>query len=195
MSTLNKISQRLSENLSEGLRDLGLAQGFDSLTNAGTGAGKYLDNGTLGTEESAKQTRRLLESNRDKDREEGLHRILALMAKNHPVAQYFPLVTNCLSSTSLTVRSLVSIYILRQAQLEPDLALMSVNMYQKDLNDSNPAIRAMALRVLTGMNLESIAALVVSSLKRSSRDGNWYVRKMVASCLYPVFRLALPTLF
>lgn len=188
MSVLNKIGQRLNENLSEGLRDLGLNSGFESLTNAGTGAGKYLENSTLGSDDAQKQTRRLLESSRDKEREEGLHRILALMAKNRPVSHYFPLVTNCLSSGSLTVRSLVSVYILRQAQSEPDLALMAVNMYQKDLNDSNPAIRAMALRVLTGMNLESIAGLVVISLKRSSRDGNWHVRKMVANCLYQVYQ-------
>ena len=113
--------------------------------------------------------------------------LVQLMSRSRPVVEYFPHVTNCLSSTSITTRSLVSLYILHQARLEPDGALMSVNIYIKDLNDSNPAIRAMALRVLSGMGLESIAGLVLVNLKRSSRDGNWFVRKEVVHCLSRIY--------
>jgi AP-3 complex subunit beta len=110
------------------------------------------------------------------------------MSKGRPVADFFPLVTNCLSSFSLTVRSLVSLYIIRQAALEPDVALLAVNTYQKDLTDSNPVIRGMALRVLSNMGLDSIAGLVVMSLKKGCRDGSWYVRRMAAIGIEKIYR-------
>jgi AP-3 complex subunit beta len=115
--------------------------------------------------------------------------IVQLMAKGRSVTDFFPLVTNCLSSPSLTLRSLVSLYIIRQAALDPDVALLAVNTYQKDLTDSNPVIRGMALRVLSGMGLNSIAGLVVMSLRKCSRDGSWYVRRMVAVGVEKTFRL------
>ena len=118
------------------------------------------------------------------------------MLKGRPVLTFFPQVVQCLSSssssnssspTSIQIRSLVSLYILRQARLEPDLALLPVNMYQKDLRDHNPVIRALALRTLSGMGLESIAALVLMSLKTASRDTNWFVRRTVAESLDKVY--------
>lgn len=129
-----------------------------------------------------------------------------MMSKGHPVLTFFPQVVQCLSSSSsstatggmsssgssstassLQIRSLVSLYILRQARLEPDLALLPVNMYQKDLRDPNPVVRALALRTLARMGLDSIAALVVMSLKTASRDSNWFVRRTVAESLDKVF--------
>lgn len=141
-----------------------------------------------------------------------------MMLKGRPVLSFFPQVVQCLSSStspvtttsggigggisssatalsstsyspgSIQIRSLVSIYILRQAALEPDLALLPVNMYQKDLRDPNPVIRALALRTLAGMRLESITALVLMSLKTASRDSNWFVRRTVAESLEKVYR-------
>ena len=103
-----------------------------------------------------------------------------MMSRGQSVITFFPAVTNCLSSSSLAVRSLVATYILRQARLEPDLALLSVNTFQKDLGDPNPALRALAIRVLAGLELHSISGLVILSLKRCARDSAWYVRRTVA---------------
>ena len=103
-----------------------------------------------------------------------------MMSRGQAVITFFPAVTNCLSSSSLAVRSLVATFILRQATFEPDLALLSVNTFQKDLGDPNPALRALAIRVLAGLELNSISGLVILSLKRSARDSAWYVRRTVA---------------
>lgn len=188
ITAATRLSARLQENLSEAARDFGLANSIDTLLGPSSGAGKHLEHGALANDDSGKETRKLLSSNKDRDKEEGLRRVLAMMLKDRPVVSYFPLVSNCLSSSSMIVRSLVSVYIIRQARVEPDLALMSVNMYQKDLNDPNPAIRAQALRVLVGMDLEAISGMVVMSLKRSSRDSNWYVRKIVAHLLVQLYQ-------
>lgn len=69
------------------------------------------------------------------------------------------------------------IYLLRYAEAEPDLALLSINTFQKDLADSNPLIRAMALRVLSGIRVSMIGSIVVLAIKKCALDLSPYVRK------------------
>ncbi|KAJ3128506.1 AP-3 complex subunit beta-1 [Physocladia obscura] len=87
------------------------------------------------------------------------------------------------ASTSFEVRKLVYIYLLRYAEEEPDLALLSINTFQRDLTDRNPMIRAMALRVLSGIRVQMISPLILLALKRASMDMSAYVRKAVANAL------------
>lgn len=84
------------------------------------------------------------------------------------------------SSHNLEIRKLVYIYLLRYSTLEPDLALLSINSFQKDLNDSSPLIRAMALRVLSGIRVSMIGSIVVLAIKKCSTDSSPYVRKAAA---------------
>jgi len=74
----------------------------------------------------------------------------------------------------------VYIYLLRYAEAEPDLALLSINTFQKDLADSNPVIRAMALRVLSGIRVPMIGSIVVLAIKKCAADISPYVRKTAA---------------
>ena len=108
-----------------------------------------------------------------------------MISKNIPVSSFFPLVVKSVASQSLEVKKLVYIYLLRYAHLEPDLALLSINTFQKDLNDSNPLIRAMALRVLSGIGtkVSVISGLVLMAVKKSSGDPSPYVRKSAALAL------------
>ena len=77
------------------------------------------------------------------------------------MSEYFAQVVKNVASQNLEIRKLVYIYLLRYAEQEPGLALLSINTFQKDLADSNPLIRAMALpRVLSGIRVPSLKALV-----------------------------------
>jgi AP-3 complex subunit beta len=84
------------------------------------------------------------------------------------------------ASPNLEVRKLVYIYLLRYAEQEPDLALLSINTFQKDLNDPNPLIRAMALRVLSGIKVSMIGSIVVLAIRKCAADPSPYVRKAAA---------------
>lgn len=84
------------------------------------------------------------------------------------------------ASHNLEVRKLVYIYLLRYAEHEPDLALLSINTFQKDLSDPNPLIRAMALRVLSGIKVPMIGSIVVLAIKKCASDISPYVRKAAA---------------
>ncbi|KAF8512883.1 Clathrin/coatomer adaptor, adaptin-like protein [Gautieria morchelliformis] len=68
-----------------------------------------------------------------------------MIPKGHNVSEFFAQVVKNVASSNLEIRKLVYIYLLRYAEHEPDLALLSINTFQKDLADPNPLICAMAL--------------------------------------------------
>ncbi|PLW48634.1 hypothetical protein PCASD_03442 [Puccinia coronata f. sp. avenae] len=213
-----RLSARLSENLAERTKDLGLDPEYNLSNPSNTLNNKLpilahaqglLGNslplwerlGELTSVEGELETKRLLGSKSESDRVEGLKRVTVIMCRNRSVLSFFPFVTNCLhpstsstangsySSTvshSFTIRHLVSIYILQHSHLSPDLALLSVNAWQKDLSDSSPIIRSLALKTLAGMGLESVLPLVVVTIDRLVNDPNWFVKRTVAEALITV---------
>ena len=77
-STAFKLSARLTENLQEGMRDLGV-QGLENFSGGGT----RLFDQVLTSEDAVRETRKFLTSNRDKEREQGLKRVLAVSLSFH----------------------------------------------------------------------------------------------------------------
>ncbi|GAA5995986.1 uncharacterized protein JCM10292_004872 [Rhodotorula paludigena] len=186
-SNVERLGARLSENLAEHSRDLGLVDSFAS--GSGGGAGKYLENGAVLTTAGIEETKRMLASKREIERTEGLKRVIAMMTKNLPVTAFFPLVTSLLSpSTSLQARSLISLYIVHCASHAPELALLSINAYQKDLSDPNPLVRAGAITTLSSMPLPDIRELVGMAIAKGARDTSWYVRRATADAVRALYR-------
>lgn len=60
---------------------------------------------------------------------------------------------------------------------------MSINYFQKDLGDTNPLVRAWALRAMAGIRLHVIAPLVIVAVQKCARDPSVYVRKCAANAL------------
>jgi AP-3 complex subunit beta len=113
---------------------------------------------------------------------------LQLISKNLPASMYFAQVVKNVASPNLEIRKLVYIYLLRYAPTSPDLALLSINSFQRDLSDSNPLIRAMSLRVLSGMRLEMVAGVVRQAIATAARDPSPYVRKAAALAIGKCYR-------
>jgi AP-3 complex subunit beta len=111
-----------------------------------------------------------------------------MISKGRNVSEYFAQVVKNVASPSLEVRKLVYIYLLRYAEAEPDLVLLSINTFQRDLADSSPLIRAMALRVLSGIHVPTIANLVVLAIKKCAADTSPYVRKAAALSIPKCYR-------
>lgn len=65
----------------------------------------------------------------------------------------------------------------------PNEALLSINYFQKDLVDTNPLVRAWALRAMAGIRLHAIASLVLVAVGKCARDPSVYVRKCAANAL------------
>ncbi|XP_021610214.1 AP3-complex subunit beta-A isoform X2 [Manihot esculenta] len=87
------------------------------------------------------------------------------------------------ASQSLEVKKLVYLYLLHYAEKRPNEALLSINSFQKDLGDTNPLVRAWALRTMAGIRLHVIAPLVLVAVGKCARDPSVYVRKCAANAL------------
>ncbi|KAH9930143.1 adaptin N terminal region-domain-containing protein [Fomitopsis serialis] len=172
----SRLGARLQETLSEQTRDLNIARASSSA---------YLDN----PEDKVRNIKKQLDSNSDREKLEAMKRLIALISKGRNVSEFFPQVVKNVASHNIEVRKLVYIYLLRYAEHEPETALLSINTFQKDLSDSSPLIRAMALRLLSGLNMPVIASILVIAIKKAASDISPYVRKAAALALPKCYNL------
>ncbi|XP_024990182.1 AP3-complex subunit beta-A isoform X1 [Cynara cardunculus var. scolymus] len=133
----------------------------------------------------------LLDSKFDSEKCEALKRLLALIAQGLDVSNYFPQVVKNVASQSLEVKKLVYLYLLHYAERRPNEALLSINIFQRDLGDPNPLVRAWALRTMAGIRLHVISPLVLVAVRKCARDPSVYVRKCAANALPKVHDLRL----
>ncbi len=89
---------------------------------------------------------------------------------------------------SLQIKKLVYVYLVRYAEEQQDLALLSISTFQKALKDPNQLIRASALRVLSSIRVPMIAPIMMLSIKESVNDMSPYVRKTAAHAIPKLFR-------
>jgi hypothetical protein len=80
-------------------------------------------------------------------------------------------------------------FLIHYSEQKSDIALLSVNAFQKDLSDPNQLIRAQALRVLTSIRVKMIAHLQVLAIKKVCKDSSPYVRKAAALAVTKVMSL------
>lgn len=73
----------------------------------------------------------------------------------------------------------------------PNEALLSINCFQRDLGDTNPLVRAWALRTMAGIRLHVVAPLVLVAVGKCARDPSVYVRKCAANALPKLHDLRL----
>lgn len=111
-----------------------------------------------------------------------------MISKGRDVSEFFPDVVKNVASQNLEIRKLVYIYLLRYAEQEPDLALLSINTFQRDLADQNQLIRAMALRVMSGIRNPVISPIVLLAIKKCVTDLSAYVRKTAAHAIPKCYR-------
>jgi AP-3 complex subunit beta len=144
---INRLGQRIKENFQETTRDLNILSGSGGGSNTA-----YFD----ASEDKVFEVTKLLESRAETERLEGMKRIIAAMSKGRNMEVFFAQVVKNVVATSIEIRKLVYIYLLRYASTNSDLLLLSINTFQKDLSDQSPLIRSMSLRVLTSIRVPII---------------------------------------
>jgi len=96
---------------------------------------------------------------------------------------FFP-VLKCVETPSLELKKLVYLYIINYAKSQPDVAVLAVNTFRKDIRDkSNPLIRGLAVRTMGCIGIESIFDYLADPLKDAMDDEDPYVRKTAAVCV------------
>jgi AP-3 complex subunit beta len=97
-----------------------------------------------------------------------------------PTLTFFAAVLKTLSTPFPSTRPLVYNYLIHHAEADPDTALLSINTIQKSLSDSNPRIRAMALKTMSGIKVPVISQIVSLAIKKGATDLSPLVRKAAA---------------
>ncbi|KAI9026855.1 adaptin N terminal region-domain-containing protein [Hyaloraphidium curvatum] len=131
----------------------------------------------------AAELRQLLDSRFEAEKLDAMKRLVNLMSRGRDCAEFFPAVVKNVASPSAEVRRLVRIFIQRYAEREPDIALLSVNSFQKDLTDKNPTMRATALRAMSSIKVPVIVPIVMLAIKKALTDLSPYVRKAAAAAV------------
>jgi vesicle coat complex subunit len=111
------------------------------------------------------------------------------MYQSDTCLQYFSAVVKNAASSNIEVKKLVYIYLLHHAEAEPDLALLSINAIQKSLTDTNPQVRVMALRTMSGIRVPVISQIVSLAIKRGVGDMSPHVRRAAALAIPKCYRL------
>jgi len=112
-----------------------------------------------------------------------------MMSRGIDCSEFFADVVKNVASPTLEIKKLVYIYLLRYAESEPDLALLSINTIQKALNDQNQVVRAMAIRVMSGIRVPVISQIVALAIKKGVTDMSAYVRKCAALAIPKCYKL------
>lgn len=73
------------------------------------------------------------------------------------------------------------------ARMKPDMALMALPILVQDLDDTNPLIRALALRTLSYVHVRQFVEASIEPLKGLLRDPDPYVRKTAAFTVAKVY--------
>ena len=111
-----------------------------------------------------------------------------MMSGGNDVSDLFPHVVKHVVSPDMEVKKLVYVYLVRYAEDQPDIALLSINSFQKDLKDPSQFIRASALRVMSSIRVEVIVPLIMLAVKQTITDMSPYVRKVTAHAIPKVYR-------
>ncbi|XP_068105187.1 AP-3 complex subunit beta-1 isoform X2 [Hyperolius riggenbachi] len=151
-----------------------------------TSAGFGLFSTDLKKNEDLKQ---MLESNKDSSKLEAMKRIVAMISNGKNASELFPAVVKNVASKNLEIKKLVYVYLVRYAEEQQDLALLSIATFQRGLKDPNQLIRASALRVLSSIRVPIIVPIMMLAIKEASADLSPYVRKTAAHAIQKLYSL------
>ncbi|XP_065517133.1 AP-3 complex subunit beta-1 isoform X1 [Lathamus discolor] len=133
--------------------------------------------------------KQMLESSKDSAKLDAMRRIVGMIAKGKNASELFPAVVKNVASKNIEIKKLVYVYLMRYAEEQQDLALLSISTFQRALKDPNQLIRASALRVLSSIRVPIIVPIMMLAIKEASSDLSPYVRKNAAHAIQKLYSL------
>ncbi|KAJ7206030.1 adaptin N terminal region-domain-containing protein [Mycena pura] len=130
-----------------------------------------------------------LNSNYPSKRKDAIKRVIASMTVGKDVSGLFPDVLKNMQTEDLEQKKLVYLYLMNYAKTQPELVILAVNTFVKDSDDSNPLVRALAIRTMGVLRAEKIIDYLCDPLQKCLRDENPYVRKTAALCVAKLYDL------
>uniref|UniRef100_A0A8C8BK64 AP-3 complex subunit beta n=1 Tax=Otus sunia TaxID=257818 RepID=A0A8C8BK64_9STRI len=112
-----------------------------------------------------------------------------MIARGKNASDLFPAVVKNVACKNIEVKKLVYVYLVRYAEEQQDLALLSISTFQRGLKDPNQLIRASALRVLSSIRVPIIVPIMMLAIKEAASDMSPYVRKTAAHAIPKLYSL------
>ncbi|KAJ8982570.1 hypothetical protein NQ317_005041 [Molorchus minor] len=140
-----------------------------------------------------------LNSDKKEKKKEAVKKVIASMTVGKDVSALFPDVVNCMQTDNLELKKLVYLYLMNYAKSQPDMAIMAVNTFVKDLptsqlvkdcEDPNPLIRALAVRTMGCIRVDKITEYLCEPLRKCLKDEDPYVRKTAAVCVAKLYDIS-----
>ncbi|XP_028411704.1 AP-3 complex subunit beta-1-like isoform X2 [Dendronephthya gigantea] len=131
----------------------------------------------------------LLDSSKDRDKLEAMRRIIENVSSGKDVSNMFASVVKNVVSKNPEIKKLVYVYLVRYAEEQQDLALLSISTFQKALKDPNQLIRASALRVLSSIRVSIIVPIMMLAIKEAVTDMSPFVRKTACHAIPKLYSL------
>lgn len=124
-----------------------------------------------------------LNSDKKDRKKEAVKKVIASMTVGKDVSALFPDVVNCMQTDNLELKKLVYLYLMNYAKSQPDMAILAVNTFVKDCEDTNPLIRSLAVRTMGCIRVDKITEYLCEPLRKCLKDEDPYVRKTAAVCV------------
>jgi len=139
---------------------------------------------------SPAKVRSFLDSTKEADKLKGMKWLLAMLSKGKDVSEFFPDVVKNVVVKSVEVKKMVYNYLVHYADYNNacrEIALLSINSFQKDMSGSNQLIRGLALRVLTSIRVPDIIQIQLLAVRKCATDSSPYVRKCAATAVTKIY--------
>ncbi|KAI9678199.1 MAG: hypothetical protein M1817_006144 [Caeruleum heppii] len=117
-----------------------------------------------------------------------LKKIVANMTmSNNDMLALFPDILSCMQIQSLEIKKMCFLYLVNYARMKPDIAVKALPVLINDMFDTNPLVRALALRTLSYVHVRDFVEATVKPLRSLLTDGDPYVRKTAAFCVAKLY--------
>ncbi|EDN92601.1 conserved hypothetical protein [Sclerotinia sclerotiorum 1980 UF-70] len=122
-----------------------------------------------------------------------LKKIVANMTmSNNDMVALFPDIVGCMQIPSLEIKKMCFLFLVNYARMKPEVAVKALPTLQEasfylDMNDSNPLVRALALRTMSYIHVRDFVEATVPPTKQLLRDADPYVRKTAAFCVAKLY--------
>ncbi|KAG7133535.1 AP-1 complex subunit beta like protein [Verticillium longisporum] len=117
-----------------------------------------------------------------------LKKIVANMTmSNNDMVALFPDIIGCMHIQSLEIKKMCFLFLVNYARMRPEIALQAIPVLERDMDDPNPLVRALALRTMSYIHVREYVEATVPIVKHMLRDPDPYVRKTAAYCVAKLY--------
>ncbi|KAE8146038.1 adaptin N terminal region-domain-containing protein [Aspergillus avenaceus] len=117
-----------------------------------------------------------------------LKKIVANMTmSNNDMVALFPDVIDCMNLPSLEIKKMCFLFLVNYSRMKPDIAMKALPILVTDMEDTNPLVRALALRTISYIHVREFVEATTQPVKRLMGDMDPYVRKTAAFCVAKLY--------